>query len=83
MSFVVSPLAAFLGGSESAIRLLLGQLASVPLGLAYRRYLRRKEDWVQHAYMAAGGVAVAWWAVGQDAVVHGLVSCVANFAIVK
>ncbi len=73
----------FLGGTEQAARLLVGQLMAYPLTLVYRRLLLRSSDAAQHAYFSATGLALAWFSIGEDAVVHAVATCAANHVLLR
>jgi len=64
-------IASSLGASESALRLVLGQLAGYPLLLLYRRHLANKDTNTQHLYFFLSGLLLAYWVIG-DGVTHSL-----------
>merc|ERR1719507_1030289 len=71
-------IASSLGASESALKLVLGQLAGYPLLLLYRRHLAHRETNLQHLYFFLSGLLLGHWVVGEG-VTHNLYTIGATY----
>jgi len=79
MSWVAAA-AVSLGASEAALKLILGQLAGVPLMLLYRALIAHRETNVQHLFFFLTGILAGQWVIGGD-VVHSLYAVLATYLI--
>jgi lysophospholipid acyltransferase 5 len=78
----IASLAASVGASEAAIKLVLGQLAGYPLLLFYRRHLAHRETILQHLYFFLSGLLLGHWVVG-DGVTHNLYTIGGTYLILQ
>ncbi len=67
----------------AVFRLFLGQLAAYPLLLVYQRFFRRCRDPIQHTFLTASGLALSYWSIGEDALVHACVTLTGNYLIIR
>lgn len=78
-----SSLAESLGCPESALKLVLGQLAGYPLFLFHFYFLKKSSQNVQHLFFALSGLLVASWAIGSGALFHGPASIIFTFIVTR
>ncbi|XP_049520461.1 lysophospholipid acyltransferase 5-like isoform X3 [Dermacentor silvarum] len=74
--------AAYLGSSEAAFRLLLTILSGYPLALVHRSFLLGKSANAQHLYFAACGLVLCCFNYGL-AVYHSLLNILVVYAVLK
>lgn len=66
-------LAATVGAPESGLRLILGQMSAYPIFMLHRMYLKKSPSSTQHLYFLVTGMFMAWWAVGNEALMHSTI----------
>lgn len=77
---IVKIIAEAAGGSEAAVRLLLGQLLGYPVVLFYRKYISRQSTTLQHLYFIISGLLAGWFVIGQD-IQHSLAAILSTYII--
>jgi len=77
---IVAGIAAVVGASEAALRLILGQLLGYPLMLLYRQKIASQETTIQHLYFFITGLLAGWWVIGGD-VKHSLYAVFTTYLI--
>lgn len=73
----------YLGVAEEGLRLILGQLAGYPFFLLHSYYLKKSPAQVQHLYFALTGIAVAYWSIGQECLMHSLICILVTYVTVN
>lgn len=74
--------AAYLGSSEAAFRLILTIIAGYPLALVHRSFLLGKSPQAQHLYLALCGLVLCCFNYGW-AVYHSLLNILVVYAVLK
>jgi len=77
---IVKSIAEAAGGSEAAVRLLLGQLLGYPVLLFYRKCVSRQSSTLQHLYFIVTGLLAGWFVIGQD-IQHSLAAILTTYII--
>jgi len=77
---IVKNIAEAAGGSEAAVRLLLGQLLGYPVALIYRKHISRQPSTIQHIYFIVTGLLAGWFVIGQD-IQHSLAAILTTYII--
>lgn len=72
-----------LGVADEGLRLILGQLSGYPLFLLHRQFLRKSPPFLQHAFFALSGMAIAWWSIGNDALIHSCTCIMVTWSTLK
>lgn len=78
---MISVLAETIGASDSALRLLTGQLIAYPLAFLHQKYLRKESATIQHLFFAISGFLVATWSISFDCVFHSVVCIVVTYVV--
>ncbi|XP_040568096.1 lysophospholipid acyltransferase 5 [Lepeophtheirus salmonis] len=74
-------LAASVGASNAAIRLLLGQLFAYPMMLIYRSYLTKQSATLQHLYIVFFSMCIAYWSFGASAILHSMICILVSYGL--
>lgn len=82
MTTLLGQVAASLGSSEAAFRLLLTILAGYPLALVHRRFLLGKSPQAQHLFLALCGLVLCCFNYGW-AVYHSLLNILVVYAVLR
>lgn len=69
-----------LGGSEDAVKLLVGQFLGYPLMFIHRYLLADRSAVIQHLYFFFTGLMVGQWVLGND-VVHSIYAIIGTYLI--
>lgn len=77
---VVADMAASLGASEAALRLILGQMLGAPLMVVYRSMVAHREATAQHLFLFLTGALAGHWVIGPD-VAHSFYAVFGTYLI--
>ena len=58
-------------------------LSGYPLFLLHRQFLRKSPPFLQHAFFALSGMAIAYWSIGSDAIIHSSTCIMVTWSTMK
>lgn len=80
---ITQGIADYLGVADEGLRLILGQIAGYPLFLFHRQFLRKCSPTVQHAFFAISGMAIAYWSIGLESLMHSSICIGVTWATIN